>query len=403
MSRELLSEWLEKAASFSQPGDGVSRLFLTGEHRDLLDYLEPLMRQCGLKTWIDDAGNLVGRKSSEISKKTLYLGSHQDTVPFGGRYDGMLGILVALLALSELKDTELPFSVEVIAFGDEEGTRFNSTLLGSTAIAGCFEEQILTCTDRDGITLKKALQQFGLNPNKISSIARNKKEALGFVEVHIEQGPLLESQNVPVGLVSAITGIERHTVSITGKSGHAGTVPMHLRKDALVAAGEYIAWLDSYCKSHEDIVGVVGKIDIHPNSVNVIPEQADLTLELRSPNKKIRLHAREQFHLITSKLIEKGFQVESDLVYSLEEVTCDPDLNRRLESSMVQEGLPPQALFSGAGHDGLAMDHLCPVAMLFVRCHEGLSHHPDESIKIEDALIAKKILKHFIKELASDF
>lgn len=402
MSQGTLSEWLDTAASYSQAGAGVSRLFLTKEHRGLFNYLEPLMKQCGLKTQIDDAGNLVGRKHSKHTDRTLYLGSHQDSVPFGGRYDGMLGILVALLAMSELKNTDLPFSIEVVAFGDEEGARFSSTLLGSTAIAGCFDEKILTSTDQNGITLREALQQFGLNPDLIPLIARNKENAIGYVEVHIEQGPLLMHHNIPVGVVSAITGIERHAIKIVGKSGHAGTVPMHLRNDALVAAGEYISWLDKYCKANEEIVGVVGKIDIHPNSVNVIPGIAEMTLELRSPDRRIRLQAREQFHSIAGELERKGFRVNTELMYSLEGVACDKVLTSRLEAAIEKEGVSPLKLFSGAGHDGLAMAHLCPVAMLFIRCREGLSHHPDESIEIEDALLAKDVLKNFIQELADD-
>jgi allantoate deiminase len=403
VTEELLAEWLDKAASCSLPGKGVSRLFLTAEHKRLLGYLRPLMERCGLVTEMDDAGNLVARKPALHSAKTLYLGSHQDTVPSGGRYDGILGILVALLAVHELRMVELPFNVEVIAFGDEEGTRFNSTLLGSTAVAGCFDPHILDCTDNSGISLAEALRRFGLNPDNIPGITREKKEAIGYVEVHIEQGPVLEHHHLPVGLVSAMSGIERHMIKIIGTSGHAGTVPMHLRKDALVAAGHYVSWLDAYSKATEDLVGVVGKLDIHPNSVNVIPGSAELTLELRSPHGDTRRQARKELQKVTAKLIEQGFSVESEMVYSLEEVICDEELTGRLESALVKEGITPLRLFSGAGHDGLAMAHLCPVAMLFVRCRDGLSHHPDESIEIDDALKAKDILKHFIKDLASDF
>jgi allantoate deiminase len=345
----------------------------------------------------------VARKPSRRSTKTLYLGSHQDTVPAGGRYDGILGILVALLAVNELREVELPFNVEVIAFGDEEGTRFNSTLLGSTAVAGCFDPHILDCTDNSGMNLAEALRQFGLNPDNIPRITRNKEEAIGYLEVHIEQGPVLENHGLPVGLVSSITGIERHLIEVRGTSGHAGTVPMQLRKDALVAAGNYISWLDTYCKSTADLVGVVGKLDIYPNSVNVIPGTAELTLELRSPHKKTRRQARKELQKVTADLIEQGFTVQSELIYSLEGITCDQELTGRLESALVREGLSPLKLFSGAGHDGLAMAHLCPVAMLFVRCRDGLSHHPDESIEIDDALTAKDILKRFIEELAADF
>lgn len=403
MTKALLTEWLDEAASCSLPGTGVSRLFLTEEHKRLLGYLRPLMERCGLETVIDDAGNLVARKRSDYSAKTLYLGSHQDTVPSGGRYDGILGILVALLAIYELREEELPFNLELIAFGDEEGTRFNSTLLGSTAVAGCFDPHILDFTDNSGITLAEALRQFDLNPDNIDLVSRNKEDAIGFIEVHIEQGPVLENHRLPVGLVSAITGIERHMIKVVGKSGHAGTVPMHLRNDALVGAGRYVSWLDKYCKATQELVGVVGKLDIRPNSVNVIPGTAELTLELRSPRGKTRLQAREELQTVTTQLIDDGFKVESELIYSLEEVTCDLELTGRLESALVNEGIAPLKLFSGAGHDGLAMAHLCPVAMLFVRCRDGLSHHPDESIEIDDALTAKDILKRFIKELASDF
>ena len=403
MTKALLAEWLDKAASCSLPGKGVSRLFLTKEHKRLLGYLRPLMEHCGLESEMDDAGNLVARKPALHSPKTLYLGSHQDTVPCGGCYDGILGVLVALLAVYELREVELPFNIEVIAFGDEEGTRFNSTLLGSTAVAGCFDPNILDCTDISGMSLAEALRRFGLNPDNIPQLTRNKEEAIGYVEVHIEQGPILENHGLPVGLVSAITGIERHMIKITGASGHAGTVPMHLRKDALVAAGNYISWLDTYSKTTKDLVGVVGKLDIYPNSVNVIPGIAELTLELRSPHGDTRRQARKELQKVTAKLVAQGFLVESELVYSLEEVICDQELTGRLESALVKEGIPPLTLFSGAGHDGLAMAHLCPVAMLFVRCRDGLSHHPDESIEIDDALTAKDILKRFIKDLASDF
>lgn len=396
-----LSSWLEQAATYSYEGSGVSRLFLTKEHKALISWLEKQMSGCGLETELDDSGNLLCRKKSRDSDKTLYLGSHQDTVPHGGKYDGMLGILVALMAVSELEGTDLPFNIEIIAFGDEEGIRFNSTLLGSAAIAGCFDSKVLTCVDDRGITLHQALVEFGLDPEKIPSIARKTKSALGYLEVHIEQGPILEHHNLPVGIVSAITGIERHSITITGQVGHAGTVPMHMRKDALVAAAEYTTWLDNYCRATEDVVGVVGKIDIQPNSVNVIPGVAELTLELRSPNKPKRLEARKEMAKITAGLIERGFIVESQLVYSLDEMDCDKALSQSLKTAIAKEGITPLSMFSGAGHDGLAMGNLCPIAMLFVRCRDGLSHHPEEAIEINDALIAKDVVKNFIIDLAS--
>jgi len=355
-----LFDWLETAARFSLPGPGVSRFFLTEEHRQLIVYLRSLMVECGLRTHLDDAGNLVGRKISNGSDNVLYIGSHQDTVPNGGRFDGMLGILLALSAVYELRDINLPFNVEVVAFGDEEGTRFNSTLLGSKALSGIFDESALSARDEQGMSIAEALHDFGLNPEKIPSIARDQKNALGYIEAHIEQGPVLENQNLPVGVVSSITGIERHAVSIKGQAGHAGTVPMHLRKDALVAASFYVQWVDTYCKETEDMTGVVGKIEIRPNSVNVIPESANITIELRSPYKDVRLRARKALSMLTSRLVDAGFAVNSELIYGQEGLICDDVLVQKLEAAIQKENIPPVKIYSGAGHDALAMAALCP-------------------------------------------
>lgn len=393
-----LMDWLETAATFSLPGPGVSRFFLTEEHRQLLNYLRSLMVECGLQIHLDHAGNLIGRKISNVSDNVLYIGSHQDTVPNGGRFDGMLGILLALAAVYELRDIKLPFTLEVVAFGDEEGARFNSTLLGSKALSGTFDESALTDKDDQGISLAEALYDFGLNPEKIPAIARDPKNALGYIEAHIEQGPVLENQNLPVGIVSSITGIERHAVSIKGQAGHAGTVPMHLRKDALVAASLFVQWVETYCKETEDMTGVVGKIEIQPNSVNVIPESANLTVELRSPYKDVRHRARKALSMLTSGLVGRGFAVNSELIYSQEGLICDDVLSRKLEVAFQKEKIPPVKIYSGAGHDALAMAALCPVAMLFVRCKDGLSHHHDESVDINDTIVAKRVLKRFIRD-----
>ena len=342
-----LAQWLETAASFSLPGDGISRFFLTEEHRKLIQFLEKLMVQCGLETEVDAVGNLIGRKKSTLTDKVLYLGSHQDTVPGGGAYDGILGILVALSVMWECKHFTLPFTVEVIAFGDEEGSRFNSALLGSEAISGTFSEQALDFVDTHGILLKDALKDFGLDPEQISTLARNPDRALGYIEVHIEQGPILEEKDVPVGIVKSITGIERHDICVTGKAGHAGTVPMHLRHDALVAASQYINWLDSFCRTHDDVVGVVGQLGIRPNSVNVIPEEAIFTVELRSPHGNSLSEAREDLHRLTSRMKKQGFHVVSKQAYSLAGAHCDKQLSQYLHESLREEGVRPHYLFSG--------------------------------------------------------
>ncbi|MEX2320663.1 MAG: hydantoinase/carbamoylase family amidase, partial [Saccharospirillum sp.] len=233
-----IMEWSGQAARHSVPGPGVTRLLGSPEHKALLADLKGWMIQAGLTTELDGAGNLVGRTAPKSDRKTLIIGSHQDTVRQGGAYDGMLGILVPLAVLQHLQEQaiDLPVNIELIAFSDEEGARFSSTLVGSSALAGTFNPDILNATDRDGISLNSALRSLGANPDQIPSLKRDPAQLAGFVEVHIEQGPVLESLDLPVGVVSAITGIERHKVHITGKAGHAGTTPMHLRQDALLAA-----------------------------------------------------------------------------------------------------------------------------------------------------------------------
>jgi allantoate deiminase len=329
----------------------------------------------------------------------LNIGSHQDTVPNGGLFDGMLGILLALASVCELLDQKLPFNVEVVAFEDEEGVRFNSTLVGSKAFSGTFDAGALSYRDDHGTSLAEVLLDFGLNPEKIPSIARDPQNALGYIEVHIEQGPVLERKDLPLDIVSSITGIERHAVSIRGQAGHAGTVPVHLRKDAQVAASRYVQWVDSYCKETKDLTGVVGKIDIRPNSVNVIPESAYLMVELRSPHKNVRRRARKVLGKLTDHLAKEGFAVDVRLLYSQEGVICDDGLVRKLEAALRKKKIRPVSMYSGAGHDGLAMASLCPVAMLFVRCKDGLSHHPDEAIDMNDAIAAKEVLKRFIRDI----
>lgn len=396
MKNNYLQQWLDKCATFSLPGAGVSRYFLTAEHRALIEFLKDRMLESGLQVTLDHAGNLIGRKSSSRSGKIMYLGSHQDSVPNGGRYDGILGILVALAALYELRDIDLGYSVELLAFGDEEGTRFQTTLIGSSAIAGCFDPAALLATDDEGQTLESALTDFGLNPAKISDLTRSPEQALGYVEVHIEQGPILEEKGQALGLVSSITGIDRYQIQINGKAGHAGTVPMHLRKDALVAASEYISWVNEHCLGHENLVGVVGKILVEPNAVNVIPENVDFTVELRSPEKSIRLRAKEELLKRVKQTEKQGFKVDFQQTYSMDSVHCDQHLSSQLRAAFTRENIPPIDLFSGAGHDALAMSRLCPVAMVFVRSTDGLSHHPDEHSSSEDIDIAKKVLKSYL-------
>ena len=403
-------EWLEEIAHCSQTSnpdnEGVTRLCASQEHRDANSKLRQWMLACGMQVRMDNAANLIGRYPSKApNAKTLIFGSHQDTVPNGGKYDGILGVVapLALVHYFDSNNIELPFHIDVIAFSDEEGTRFQSTLLGSKAISGTFEPLMLDATDAQGMTMREALSEFGCRPELIEKDAYQPDEVLGFVELHIEQGPQLERARLPVGVVSAITGIERHTLSIKGKAGHAGTVPMEMRKDALVGAAQVIHRFDQLCKSQDDLVGVVGKIENFPNGVNVIPQQTDITIELRSPNDSSRLAARSELLAEIEELMAAyNLCYVHKLSYEQSAVTCSESLSSLLAQATSAVGIEPMHLFSGAGHDGLAVTHLTDIAMLFMRCKNGVSHHPDEAITQADLLSSLEVLQQFCLLLKSD-
>lgn len=396
-------EWLESIAQCSQTSDpdkeGVTRLCASQEHEEANQKLHDWMTMSGMEVRMDNAANLIGRyPSANPDAKTLIFGSHQDTVPNGGKYDGILGVIlpIALVNYFHNNQLEFPFHIDVIAFSDEEGTRFQSTLLGSKAISGIFDPAMLTAEDANGVSMRDALVSFGCNPDLISEDAYEKDNVLGFVELHIEQGPQLEQANLPVGVVTAMTGIERHTLSIIGKASHAGTVPMNLRQDALVGAAQVIHMFDQLCKREEDLVGVVGKIANYPNGVNVIPQQTDITIELRSPNDASRVKAREEMLAdIDSLMSQYNLAYRHEQTYEQSAVTCADSLSSVLSNAVSLSGITPKHLYSGAGHDGLAVSKLTDIAMLFMRCTDGISHHPDEAILQQDLVAAVEVLNHF--------
>lgn len=401
MLGQLIFDRLEDAARHSQPGPGVTRLFLSDEHRAVTPLIRDWMTKAGLTSEIDAAGNIVGRDAKALyGAPTLILGSHQDTVVSGGKYDGMLGVALPIAVIEHLLKTgvELPFGIEVVAFGDEEGTRFQSTLVGSRALAGTFDPKALDATDDQDITVADALKTFGCNPDDIPALKRDRNNVLGFVEVHIEQGPVLEKIDLPVGVVTALTGIERHRIRIQGKASHAGTTPMADRHDALVAAADVIHQVEAICSATEGMVGVVGKIDVTPNAVNVIPDHVDLTIELRAPERIVRVNGRGQILSALPNIARnRRVEISADQTYEAEGVKCADWIMNGLGQAIGEQGITPHRLFSGAGHDGLAMHDLCDIGMLFVRCRDGLSHHPEEAITPEDADVAAAVLIDFLQ------
>lgn len=392
---------LDEAAICSQPGPGVTRTFCSDEHRQVLPLIEKWMQAAGLTTERDAAGNLVGRcPQARAGEPTLIIGSHQDTVTNGGKYDGMLGVVLPLAALEAMREAgdDLPYGIEVVAFGDEEGTRFQSTLVGSRALAGTFSDEMLHAEDADGVSMAQALKAFGGDPYQIPALARDSERTLGFFEVHIEQGPILENKNLAVAAVTALTGIERHRLWVTGKAGHAGTTPMEVRQDALVAAAQMVVVVDKHLQATPDLVGVIGKLEVRPNAVNVIPATVEMTFELRSPHDDLRRRGREEiFRRLHDIAGEASLTLDIEQTYEAQSVACADWMIEGIKAAMQRRGITPYSMYSGAGHDGLAMHALTDIGMLFVRCRDGLSHHPDESITAEDAETAAEVLIEFLK------
>ena len=391
---------LDALALFSEGGEGVTRRYATKEHRQAADLIQSWIRDAGMTTCMDAVGNVIGRYEATITNApALIIGSHQDTVRQGGKYDGAYGIVAPILCINELNNANLrfPFAIEVIAFCDEEGVRFNSTLLGSRAIAGTFDMGGLENSDAIGVTMKEALLEFGTNPDKIPDLARNPKSILAFVEIHIEQGPVLEDQNMAVGVVTAIAGGTRLSAKITGLAGHAGTVPMDSRSDALTAAAEAILIIERYCSQRSGLVGTVGKISASPGAVNVIPGEVVLTVDIRAGDDELRRKAVDDIIPEIKALCQRrGVKLMTETIHESDGCQCAPWLMDQLDAAVIASGHAKKHMMSGAGHDGMAMAHITDIGMLFIRCKGGISHNPAEAISVEDANTGVQALLNFI-------
>jgi allantoate deiminase len=360
------------------------------------------MRGAGMTTRRDEIGNLIGRYEG-TGEKTLILGSHLDTVRDAGKYDGILGVMVALACVQQLHDRgeRLPFSVEVIAFADEEGMRFGTTFLGSSAYAGAFDGSRLALKDRDGVTLAEAIRAFGGDPGALEGGGRTNEDLLGYCEVHIEQGPVLGWEDLPVGVVTTINGQSRLRIGFTGEAGHAGTVPMEGRRDALCAAAEFVLEVESSAKANARAVATVGEISALPGALNVIPAETILSLDLRHPDDASREGLRDHLRARAEELAaSRGCGHRWQVRQETSAVPADPGLGALLGKAVEEAGLPVYRLASGAGHDAAQMAALTPMAMLFVRCKEGISHNPAESVIEEDVGIAIEVMSRFLALLA---
>jgi allantoate deiminase len=383
------------------------------------------MREAGMAVRKDAIGNLIGhypwqgiqspsapaksatqdRKSKLQSRErsVLLLGSHLDTVRDAGRFDGPLGVLIGIACVEQLKmnGQELPFAIEVVGFADEEGVRYQSTYLGSRAMAGTFNSRDLELKDANGITMAKAISDFGGNPHRLDAAKLNPKQLLGYVEVHIEQGPVLEREDLSVGVVTAISGQIRLQVRFFGKAGHAGTVPMELRRDALCAAAEFTLAVETLAKRTKGLVATVGMLNVLPGATNVIPGQATLTVDVRHPSDSVRRRAEARLRALATRIGRvRGVAVKLSRVHEASSVVCNRRLSSLLEQSVKRQQGKTMRLPSGAGHDAAAMAAIAPIAMLFVRCKGGISHHPAESVKRNDVEVAISVMRDFIESLA---
>jgi allantoate deiminase len=317
-----------------------------------------------------------------------------------GRYDGMLGVVTAIECAHHIGAGLLPFALEVVGFGDEEGVRFGSTLLGSRAIAGTLDPKVLQARDRDGITMASALRTFGLDPDRVASAARRREDLLAYVELHIEQGPVLERAGLPVGCVTSINGATRLQVRMQGMAGHAGTVPMTARQDALAAAAEVILAVEQRCSQEQHLVGTVGRIDASPGAVNVIPGECRFTIDVRAPEDSRRRQAVEDLRAAVAGVsVRRAIQTTIEVMHDSAASPCAPWLMQQIDAAIAAQGVTPQRLPSGAGHDAMALAEITDTGMIFVRCAGGISHNPAETITVEDAQIGFETLCRFVRNL----
>jgi allantoate deiminase len=397
---KIIARCRELARITDVPGE-TTRLFLSQATRDAHTLLQWWFRQAGLQSRVDDSGTLRAvRPGTKPGAATLVLFSHIDTVPNAGAFDGPLGVLIAIAAIEELHQTPLPFDIEVIAFSEEEGVRFRFPFLSSLAATGKLTEQDLARIDADGSSVAEAISGFGLEPARIPETCPLPGNTFAALEVHIEQGPVLEADDASLAVVETIVGQSRFSLIFTGQANHAGTTPMALRHDALVAASQWIVEVERYAASYTQLVATVGRIEALPGAINVIPGTVNLTLDIRHPKDESR-HAAVA-HLLTKAEAAgaiRGVKVNATLASEQKAVPMDRVLTGQLHQAAERTGHDAKPMFSGAGHDAMIIAQVVPTTMLFVRSPGGLSHHPDETVREEDVEAALATLLNLLLHL----
>jgi allantoate deiminase len=401
-ARRVIETCRRIAAKSEEPGR-TTRRFLSAPVRQVHELLRARMEELGMVVTVDAVGNLRGLwKAEGVPGKRIVLGSHIDTVPDAGAFDGVLGVVLALEVVESARKLRLPLSLEVIAFSEEEGVRFGFPFIGSRAVAGRLERAELECKDADGISIREAIEEWGLDSNAISEATAG-EGAIGFVEFHIEQGPVLEAGNLSVAAVTGIVGQTRLDLKLAGHANHAGTTPMDLRHDALAGAAEWIAKVEQFAQKTDGLVATVGKMQVQPNAVNVIPGSVETSLDIRHLHDRVRRTAVDEMLEAAEEIASRrGLRFESALKMDQPSVPMDERLTAFLIEAMEAEGIPQKRMASGAGHDAMIMAGRMPTAILFLRSPGGVSHHPDETVREEDVEAALRVGERFLKRLAAE-
>lgn len=406
-TRSLATQLMERcdvlATHTEEPGR-ITRRYGTQPLAEVMDIVDGWMRDAGMTTRRDAIGNLFGLlPGPSDDAPRLLMGGHLDTVRDAGRYDGILGVLSAIATVDALRerDGQLPFAIEVVGFADEEGVRY-IPYLGSSSAAGTMTLETLDSLDADGISVRDAIAAWGYDPDGALAGSLLSHRYLGFIEAHIEQGPRLEAAGLPVGIVSGIVGTRRAHLDVHGVAGHAGTLAMEDRRDALVATSEIILGIDEIGREFDNGRATVGEIAVQPGTSNVVPGATRISLDVRHPDDAV---VDEIYERIQARAAAIAARRHVDAVWHTgpksDSMTCDDTLNGALAAAIEQAGYEPTALFSGAGHDAAALSRIMPVTMLFTRCRDGISHNPAESITVEDAASTIDVLLRFVDALAA--
>jgi hydantoinase/carbamoylase family amidase len=387
----------DRLAEISESPDALTVTYLTPAHRAVAAKLRDWMQAAGMSVDMDALANVTGRyPGTDAHAETLIVASHYDTVVNAGKYDGRLGLLTPLVIIEHLHRSgkKLPFNIELIAFSEEEGQRFPAAFIGSAGITGKFDPALLETRDAAGLRLGDVMREAGLDPGDIRKLTRRAEDLLGYLEVHIEQGPVLLKEGLPVGVVTSITGPLRYEVKITGEAGHAGTVPMALRRDAATAAAEILLYIDQRCRAVPGLVGTVGKLGVPGGTINIIPGRCEFSLDIRAADDAVRDAAGADIVAEIKRVARRrSVHIETKEILRMASVRCAPRVQQLFSDAIARAGIKPFRLASGAGHDAMMFDGITELGMLFVRCgNGGVSHNPRETITAEDADLGARVL-----------